>query len=155
MAHGSDTSELLTRIANIKAGILHISGLNITSLPDLPSTVRLLYCDNTSLKSLPELPPGITMLSCDNTPLESLPELPSSLKVLSCNNTHLAIKRNKGESIKNYSARWEILREEEASKKRCKERSSAIKEELIMEVMHPRRIEKLLEIGGYELLNMF
>lgn len=121
--------------------ILSCRNTQITSLPILPSNLKRLYCSHTPITSLPILPSGLEELWCWNTQITSLPELPSSLKELYCSNTPLLLQRGENESIKDYNARWRVLREELASKNRCQERCQIIKEELIMEVMHPRRID--------------
>jgi Leucine-rich repeat (LRR) protein len=186
MAHGADTEELLRRIANCKYGILNVSFLNITSLPELPSGLQELHCYNTPLTSLPELPSELQQLYCYNTQITILPKLPSGLQVLSCYNTQitslpdlpsglkalycqynqltalpelpsglkglfcdncpLILQRGEGESIHDYNLRWRAWREEKASKARTLVRTEAIKEDLMAEVWHPRRVEKMLEL---------
>jgi len=60
-------------------------------LPELPSSLEELYCDNNSLlKELPELPSGLKYLYCNNNLLlTELPELPSNLKHFYCYNNKL------------------------------------------------------------------
>lgn len=214
MAHGPDTEELLRRIANIQNGQLTVNGLNITSLPPLPSDLKILKCSHTRITSIPELPFGFEALNCFSTPITSLPELPSTLeglncagtqitslpdslppnleelycdytevttlpklpptlKYLSCNytqitvlpelpsnlqafachHTPLIIPKRDGEKYAGYNARWNEWREEQASKKRCQERSKAIHEELVAAAWAPSRVEKWIEIGGFDLLD--
>jgi hypothetical protein len=175
MAHGPDTKKLFRRIKGLQNNTLDTHNLNITSLPILPLGLKILdcsfanisslpilpsgleelWCYNTPLTSLPELPSSLEVLLCHNTLISSLPELPSSLKELYCWNTPLLLQRGENESIKDYNARWRVLREELASKDRCQERCRQIKDDLIAEVMHPRRIERLLEMGGWEALECF
>jgi hypothetical protein len=145
MAHGPDTAELLRRIANIHDNKLDVSGLNITSLPDLPSELQKLYCSNTNLTILPALPSGLQILECANTNITTLLDLPSGLQKFWCDNTLLVW--GKTESIQNYNERWRKWREEQASKKRSQERSKVIKRDLVENVWHPRRVQKLLEAG--------
>ena len=59
------------------------------SLPELPKSLKYLYCYNNQLKSLPELPKLLESLDCGDNQLESLPELPDSLKYLFCHNNKL------------------------------------------------------------------
>jgi Leucine-rich repeat (LRR) protein len=87
--YGPDTEELLRLIKTIKNGILSITGLNITSLPELPPTVTHLWCYHVPLTSLPTLPPSLITLDCTGTNITSLPELPSSLTHLYCIDTSL------------------------------------------------------------------
>ena len=212
MNYGQDTEELLRRITNIQNCELHVSNLEIHSLPELPKDLKILechntqitslpvlpdgllhlYCDNTQITSLPELPDGLLnlycdntqitsipklpgtlrQLLCDNTQITSLPELPDSLQLLWCSNTQittlpelpdtlqsiaceknpLLLERKEGESIQDYNLRWREWREEKASRERSQERCKEIKESLIAELWHPRRVEKLLELGGFEML---
>jgi hypothetical protein len=96
MAHGPDTEELLRRIRDIDwnrssiwYGTLRVSGLNITSLPDLDPRLIMLDCNNTRITALPRLPPGLRSLKCHTTPLKHLGVLPAELRVLHCDNTPL------------------------------------------------------------------
>ena len=56
----------------------------VTSLPELPGSLRELHCSDNQLTSLPELPSSLTSLDCGNNQLTSLPELPSCLSRLGC-----------------------------------------------------------------------
>jgi uncharacterized repeat protein (TIGR01451 family) len=56
----------------------------LTSLPELPSTVEVLECSNNELTSLPKLSNSLNSLSCSDNLITSLPELPNSLTYLSC-----------------------------------------------------------------------
>ena len=170
MAHGPDTDELLRRVADATTR-LDVSGLNITSLPDLPSDLKRLDCNNTQLTSLPTLPSSLVWLICSYTSITSLPTLPSGLIYLDCYFTNitslptlpssliylycfynsLRIYQNKNESIHDYEQRWKPIREEDASKKRCQDRCFAIRNELMAAAWDPKRVEKWLEIGGFEL----
>jgi Leucine-rich repeat (LRR) protein len=87
--YGPDTEELLRRIKTIGNGILSVTDLNITSLPELPPTVKHLWCYRVPLTSLPKLPSNLIRLDCSGTNITSLPELPSSLMHLSCSHTSL------------------------------------------------------------------
>ncbi len=69
--------------------ILDLSFLRLTSLPDLPSSLKILYCYNNQLTSLPDLPSSLKILICDNNKITNLPNLPSSLQKLSCSNNYL------------------------------------------------------------------
>ncbi len=87
MAHGPDTEELLRRIANSSNGMLNVSGLNITSLPELPPDLKILWCNNTHITSLPSFPPGFEAVNCSNTQVTTIPPLPPGFEGLSCCNT--------------------------------------------------------------------
>jgi hypothetical protein len=45
--------------------------------------------------------------------------------------------------------------EKYSSQKRCQERARLIKEDLIAAVWHPRRVEKMLDEGGFELIDSY
>jgi len=163
MAHGPETEELLRRIANIQDGKLNISWLNITSLPELPNSLKTLdcsdtqitslpklpqslqalYCYNTQLTSLPELPNSLQKLFCFNTQITSLPELPDSLHTLYCSNTPLILPKDENETIKSYKTRWNAWYESQA-RKRAQGRCAAVKEDLMAAVWHPRRVFGML-----------
>lgn len=177
MAYGPDTDKLLTKIANIKHDTLNVSELHITSLPELPVGLKELDCRETEITDLPILPLDLRILKCSDTKLRALSGLPVGLKELGCySNTHLTtlelpvgldqlycfmcpslmIKRLDNESITEYRHRWTEWKEEgEASKKRCQERNASIKEDFIAEFWKPKRVEKMLEIGGWDLVDMY
>ncbi len=142
----------LTSLPELPSGLqtLYCYNTQVSSLPELPSGLLWLSCDNTQLTSLPELPSGLQELICYNTRLTSLPELPSGLQILLCNNCPLILQRGKGESIQDYNLRWRVWREEKASKERTLARTEVIKEDLMAETWHPRRVEKILALGGGE-----
>ena len=141
----------ITSLPDLPSGLetLYCHNTPITSLPALPSELKKIYCSRTSLKCLPDLPSGLQMLNCSHTSLTSLPDLPSGLKDLYCSNTPHILQPKENESIQDYNLRY---REEKAAKKRAQERSAAIKEELVAVVWAPKRVEKWLETGGFELL---
>src|SRR3989344_4867887 len=60
----------------------------LTSLPELPPSLHILYCPYNQLTSLPELPPSLQILNCSYNQLTSLPELPPSLQSLNCYSNH-------------------------------------------------------------------
>ena len=61
----------------------------LTSLPELPKSLKVLYCFSNKLTNLPELPKGLEVLKCFNNKLTKLPELPKSLETLSCHHNKL------------------------------------------------------------------
>lgn len=90
------------------------SGNNLTSLTNLPSTIRYLDCNLNDLTSLPNIPPNtiwfrcvfnnltsigtlpntLLHLECDNNLLSNLPALPSSLLELSASHNNLTSLQN-------------------------------------------------------------
>ena len=88
MAHGPDTEELLKRVADC-TDTLNVVGLEITSLPSLPSTLLKLFCSFTQIIELPALPSRLQTLVCCATQITKLSELPPRLQELSCHNTQI------------------------------------------------------------------
>jgi Leucine Rich repeats (2 copies) len=83
----------LERIANMRDGVLDLSHLGLTELPQLvsedPSTLRYLNCSGNQLTSLPQLPSTLVKLYCMDNQLTSLPQLPSKLVDLCCGGNQL------------------------------------------------------------------
>lgn len=135
--------------------LLQCSNTALTHLPALPESLKVLYCYNTPLVDLPTLPEGLEILYCSNTPLTHLPELPR-LRSLVCDNCpNLVIQRLRNESISDYKARWKVWREEEKSRLRIQERNEIFKEDMIAEFWKPERVEKMLETGGWNLIDSY
>lgn len=83
MAYGTDTEELFARMeGSLLDGKLNVSGLLLTSLPPLPTTLQMLNISNTEIADIPVLPEKLWFFACANTPLTSLPRLPSGLRFL-------------------------------------------------------------------------
>ena len=71
---------------------LYLSGKGLTTLQGIDlSRVTELYCFNNQLTSLPPLPPTLRMLGCSNNQLTSLPELPPNLRRLYCKDNKLTV----------------------------------------------------------------
>jgi len=147
----------LTILPKLPTGLtkLKCRGTQLTSLPELPAGLTYLDCCFTQLTSLPELPVGLTYLDCSNTQLTSLPELPVGLKHFWYHNClNLIIKRLPYESIRDYNQRWNNWREQ-ASKMRIQQRNQEFKEDLIAEFWKPSRVEKMLDTGGWDLVDSY
>ena len=52
---------------------------NLSSLPELPNSLKFLYCSNNNLSNLPELPNSLFTLYCWDNKITNLPELPNPL----------------------------------------------------------------------------
>jgi Leucine-rich repeat (LRR) protein len=139
----------LTSLPELPSGLiqLYCSKIQLTSLPELPSGLIQLWCSYTQLTSLPNLSSGLQTLSCHHTYLTSLPELPSGLLSLHCSNTPLILQRKENESIADYNLRWRAWREEKESRKRIQTKHRLLKEEIVMEAWHPRKVERWVELG--------
>jgi hypothetical protein len=125
----------------------------MTSLPEFPPSLTYISCSGNDLTSLPSLPHGLEKLYCSNNPLESLPELPSTLTGLACvlpyNDQIFISNELTPDIVQQMNDVWmEPLRKE-----RCMERCAIYKEEIMMTVWHPKRVEKLLEMG-YDIEDM-
>jgi hypothetical protein len=139
---------------------------NISYLPELPKSLNWLvsYGMNTHI-TISKLPEGLERLRCDTiTPsmdnkitlkefIENnenriqLPDLPKSLKWLSCD-----VIQPDDMSMEAFIDTLRDWQEQPRSKERSQERCKIIKEELMMTAWHPKRVEKWLEAGGFELL---
>jgi hypothetical protein len=87
-------------------------------------------------------------LDCSNTEIQELPELPIRLDRLRCADTRMHFNIENDETIQEYNERWNEWR----SYVRCQERCKIFKEDLMMNVWHPRRIEKLIDTYGIDIL---
>lgn len=61
-----------------------VTGMNLTSLPELPDSIKYVICNENQLTSLPTLPYYLKVLSCSENKLVELPDLPESLSELHC-----------------------------------------------------------------------
>ena len=77
------TGELLLP-HQMQISVLDCSYNQLTSLPDLPTSLTKLHCFHNQLTSLPNLPASLTTLWCHENQLTSLPDLPTSLTTLEC-----------------------------------------------------------------------
>ena len=79
------------RVRNWTSGLLDLSWLGLTELPELPAGLTKLWCHNNLLTTLPEtLPAGLTQLYCFHNLLTRLPDtLPASLTTLYCSGNQL------------------------------------------------------------------
>ena len=128
---------------------------NLTSLPNLPRYLRFLSVNNTGLESLPDLPEYLSELYCDSTKITEIPPIPEDLWIFSfldCPN--LSIQREPGELFQDYVQRWNYYREDQCWM-RCQARNELIKEDLIATFWHPSRVEKMLEKGGWDLVDSY
>lgn len=114
--------------------------------------MNAIICWGAPFTTLPDLPDGLHLLSCTRSSLTVLPELPASLRYLDCTGSPLLLEQQADETIQEYNTRWCQWKEEQASKKRCQERCGVLKEDLIAEAMHPRRIQRWLDTYGFEVL---
>jgi Leucine-rich repeat (LRR) protein len=65
---------------------------NLTELPALPQkSLWWFRCDNNDLSSLDNLPDTIKYMDCSNNKLTSLPDLPAVIKEINCHNNYLNI----------------------------------------------------------------
>lgn len=68
---------------------LYCSDNRMTALPPLPLTLHTLYCPGNRLATLPYLPPNLSTLDCGVNDLAYLPPLPDTLNILDCSGNRL------------------------------------------------------------------
>jgi len=73
---------------------------HLKELPELPNSLKKLYCGNNLLKKLPNLPNSLIYLSCYQSQLTILPKLPNNLIDLCCGNNQLTIIPNLPNSLR-------------------------------------------------------
>lgn len=80
------SSNQLTSLPNLPSSLteLNCSNNELIILPELPSSLKYLYCSGNQLTSLPNLPSSLTDLYCSDNQLTSLPDLPTNLIDLAC-----------------------------------------------------------------------
>jgi hypothetical protein len=162
------------RVRNWKSGLLDLSRLRLTELPELPEGVTWLHCYHNKLTSLPDtlpaslicldcshnqvttlpdtLPVGLRYLKCIDNRLTRLPDiLPAGLRILSCKDNKLPFREN-DETMRKYLARIRAIAEA-ASKERIVQRCAFYFEELAKKVWHPQRVERLM-LAGVDMENM-
>jgi Leucine-rich repeat (LRR) protein len=79
---------------------LHYGFAQLYKLPDIPKTIKRLYCYSNKLTELPELPESLYVLNCHYNNLYELPTLPKSLKLLTCGTNNLIELPELPESLK-------------------------------------------------------
>ena len=93
----------IDKYTNLK--ILDCSENKLTSLDNLPQTLKNLYCGYNEITSLDNLPPTLEILICVCNKITSLDNLPPSLEYLSCvNNPFTYNFKPSLENIRNYNA---------------------------------------------------
>jgi hypothetical protein len=132
-------------------------GNHITSLPSLPATIEYLDCSKNNLRTLPSLPDGLIVLGCEENPLEMFPDLPPHLSSISYTLLDEVIRLTNMDlqtiqRIQKEIQEWMEMMAQH-SKDRCMTRCAKYKEEIMIKVWCPSRVEKLLEMG-YDIEDM-
>ena len=99
-----DSFHLISYYDNIV--YLDCSYNNLTSLPELPNSLQILYCGSNQLSLLPELPNSLQHLSCNYNQLTKLPKLPNGLQILKCEYNQLVLLPELPNSLKLLSCRY-------------------------------------------------
>lgn len=68
---------------------LNVCNGGLTSLPELPKTLLVLYCGYNQLMELPTLPCNLLILECEYNHLAKLPDLPETLTRIKCDNNRI------------------------------------------------------------------
>jgi hypothetical protein len=136
--------------------MLNCPNNRLTSLPILPVSLECINCDSNHISLLPPLPESLISLSCKKNPFAEFPELPLDLLRLVYDTRidkksieYIDLTSERVQRINKEIQEWMHLQSKERSVKRCK----IYKEEIMMKVWHPSRIEKLLEMG-YDIEDM-
>jgi hypothetical protein len=141
---------------------------NLNYIHYLPSSLKRIRLEECrSLKSLPLLPKNleeIYVFGCESLTIipyrnanDPEPTMPKNLVIYAITLRTLVVPFA-NEFIydtQKYLRLWEEWHRNNESINRILNRNKIIKEDLIKEVWHPRRVEKLLEIGGFELLDSY
>ncbi len=72
-----------------EADFLNSEASKIGTLPALPNSLAILYCDSDGLQALPTLPNSLVELNCGSNPIGTLPTLPGTLAILDCHSDQL------------------------------------------------------------------
>ena len=145
----------MTRIPELPShlNVLMCGGNHLTEIPPLPDTLQYLDCNTNDIRILPPLPESLLILGCEKNPLETLPELPLQLSHITC---ELPVYHEPLELLHMTPERVQRINQEivdwmkmlaQHSRDRCEMRCAIYKEEIMMKVWHPKRVEKLLEMG--------
>ena len=90
--HNYNSFEEIIKLDNYNDIIyLDCWGSSLFSLPELPNSLQVLWCNYNNLSSLPELPNSLERLYCATNNLSSLPKLPNSLNYFSYNTNPIFI----------------------------------------------------------------
>lgn len=130
----------ITELPDLPRGLnlLRASYCMLTSLPSLPRNLQYLHVAFNNLYRLPELPDGLIMIDIRENKIHELPYLPESLQ-------QLMISGNP--SLQKYFGKTLGQIRDAVKQRIAKERCRIFKEELMMVVWHPRRVEKLVMAG--------
>jgi hypothetical protein len=139
----------LTSLPDLPDGLQEIRcySTQITSLPTLPEQLLILHCSDTPLTSLPSLPSRLQQLYIDDTHITSLPILPHGLQRFSCLNTPFP-QQHIDETMEQYIARFRSWQELQLSRERIQIRARLLKHELVADVWHPRRVQRIIDLCG-------
>lgn len=130
----------------------------ITHLPALPKTLQVLQLANClELTELPPLPEGLRVLDirgCKN--LKTLPEIPDSVEEIwcvGCTNLRPRWIVEQGYAYWNVAKLFRTHQQTEI-RERIQKRTRALRQEIVAEAYHPRRVERWLEQRGFDFLEV-
>lgn len=66
--------------------VLNCEFNEITSIINIPKTLKKLFCSHNKINKLDDLPDSLQILSCSNNLINSLDYLPSNVRILDCSN---------------------------------------------------------------------
>ena len=81
----------LTSLPNLPESLreLRCTSNKLARLPNLPKNLQTLLCQSNELTKLPNLPVDLICLACSSNKLTSLPDLPATLEILACGDNEL------------------------------------------------------------------
>lgn len=88
----------MKRFKNLK--ILNLGFNQIITLPQLPDSLEVLYCNNNRITLLSSLPKNLVILDIKYNKLTSLPNLPDNLQELICSSNKLVSLPNSLKNLK-------------------------------------------------------
>ena len=134
--------------------VLDLSEQRIEWLPKLPKTLEVLKLTNCySLKELPDLPSTLRVLDIQNCKkLRTLPPLPDTLKELWAGGCDRLPHELGSQFVAELVAENARYHQKAESRERQQKRCRALRQEIVAAAYHPRRVERWLELKGWDVL---
>lgn len=127
----------------------------LTWLPKLPKGLELLKLTNCfNLKELPDLPSTLRVLDIQNCrKLTTLPPLPDNLKELWAGGCDKLPHGLGSQFVAELVAENAKYHQKAESRERIQKRCRELRQEIIAAAYHPRRVERWLELKGWDVLD--
>jgi hypothetical protein len=118
---------------------LTASFCRLTELPEIPLKMQILNVSYNHIRVLPPMPEGLDTLIVNNNQIQDFSYLPTSLRVLVFHDNP-GLAKYEGLSISQIRSL--------INARLAKQRSEAMKEELVATAWHPRHVERWLSLGA-------